>query len=98
MHIFRRGRSREIVPKSLSASVEVGAHERILTFEMPVKGGFGYVGDGHDFLRSGGADSLGVKEAFRDFHDPRARINILALSHEIYLDMRQTCLSIISLL
>src|ERR1039457_1327508 len=81
MHIFRGGRTREIVPERFSASVEVDEHERILAFEVPVEGGFGYGGNGHDLLRPGSADSLGIEKVVRDLQYPCARIGLLARFH-----------------
>src|SRR5215471_13806683 len=85
MYILRVIWVKYIVPKRLIPVIEVGEHERILALEVPVEGGFGYGGNGHDLLRPGSADSLLIEEAVRDLQYPCARIGLLARFHKFIL-------------
>src|SRR5271170_7977271 len=56
------GGVREIVPKSSIAVFEVGEHEGIFAFEMPIKRRLCDFSDGHDLLGAARADSICVEE------------------------------------
>src|SRR5271165_4177232 len=102
-HLFEFGQSltqilggvgmREIVPKSSIAVFEVCEHEGIFAFEVPIEGRLCDLGDGHDLLGTGRADSLRVKEAVGDLQNSLARIVLFLHLHGTHLDKdRLVCL------
>ena len=77
------------------AIFQISGHQVIFAWEMPIKGRLCDLGDGHDLLGPGGADPFCVEKAIGSFKDPLPRLGLFLRIHQIYVDRRQTCLSIL---